>query len=342
MDFRFSEEVHQPYETHGLADGIPLRIHKDQFTETKAALQAQRDWSSQVYPVDRYYGGLGQCFSFIRVTIPECLPDRLEIVSYANEFAFLYDVYDQDAMENLDLKNNCNSDPFVALVDIFGRGALDRKTGAQTRPEKRLQAKILSRMMVIDEPRAVTSMKAWSSFVQLAAQTRKSSFETLDEYIPGRVVDSGELFWFGMLTFGMALTIPPEEYHACMELARPGYIVLGLTNDLYSWDKERAAAEAEGQDYVFNAVWVVMREHAVGETEAKEICKSEIKRYVSEYRDIVEQAKSDTRLSSDLRTYLEAVLLSCSGNLVWSITCPRYRETNISTKGLSMHATGRD
>lgn len=27
----------------------------------------------------------------MRVTVPEYLPDRLEIISYANEFTFLYD-----------------------------------------------------------------------------------------------------------------------------------------------------------------------------------------------------------------------------------------------------------
>lgn len=25
------------------------------------------------------------------VTVPECLPERLEVISYANEFAFLHD-----------------------------------------------------------------------------------------------------------------------------------------------------------------------------------------------------------------------------------------------------------
>ncbi|KAL2285641.1 hypothetical protein FJTKL_07661 [Diaporthe vaccinii] len=109
-----------------------------------------------------------------------------------------------------------------------------------------------------------------------------------------------------------------------MELARPGYAVLGLVNDLYSWRKERDAAEQAGQDYVFNAIWVIMRERSVSEDEAKAICADEIHRYTSEYQEIAETTKKKPGLSKDTRAYLEAVLLSCIGNLVWIIYCPRY------------------
>lgn len=92
MEFNFSEELDPvTYRDDGLAHGIPLRIHKDPFKEIAGAIRAQKDWSYHVSPVSDYLGGLGQPFSFIRVTIPECLPERLEVMSYANEYAFLYD-----------------------------------------------------------------------------------------------------------------------------------------------------------------------------------------------------------------------------------------------------------
>lgn len=134
------------------------------------------------------------------------------------------------------------------------------------------------------------------------------------------------IIWYGTLTFGLAITIPDEEYDLCMELARPGYAVLGLTNDLYSWPKERQAAERAGQDYVFNAIWVIMNERQVSEEEAKAICAEEIRRYARIFCDNVDEAKQNLALSKDLRAYLEAVMYSCSGNLVWSIYCPRYHE----------------
>ncbi|KAI1735626.1 fusicoccadiene synthase [Xylaria scruposa] len=322
MNFNYSQEIDPSvYETHGLDGAIPLRIHKDQHLEFKGALRAQRDWTKHVHNVDGYKGGLGDPFSFISVTVPECLPDRLELISYANEFAFLYD----DKMESFDLKKDLKKEA-TKMLDAFGDGALDRSVNAKSGPEKRLQAQMLSEMLALDPERAVTSMKAWAKFVQLASRTRSSPFETLDEYVPSRVIDAGELIWFGTLTFGMALTIPDNEYEICMEMARPGYAALGLTNDLFSWEKERHDAMEASQDYVFNAIWVIMKERSVTEAEAKIICCSEIEKYVSTFRQTVEETKHNSCLSQDLRTYLEAVLYSISGNLVWSIYCPRYRE----------------
>jgi len=123
----------------------------------------------------------------------------------------------------------------------------------------------------------------------------------------------------------MALTIPDTEYEAGMEMARSAYAALGLTNDLYSWDKERKASKLAGRDYVFNAIWVIMEEYQTDEEHAKELCKEQIRMHISEFVEVVKKAKTDSKLSSDLRLYLEALLYSYSGNLAWSISCPRYK-----------------
>jgi hypothetical protein len=92
MEYNYSRLVPtDTYDTDGLSFHVSLRNHRDPYKEERGALQAQRDWHEQVSPLSRYHGGLGPAFSFVRVTVPECLPDRLEIMSYANEFAFLYD-----------------------------------------------------------------------------------------------------------------------------------------------------------------------------------------------------------------------------------------------------------
>ena len=92
MDFLYSEIMSPDmYRTDGLCNGIDLRRHKDPMGEIRGAIRCQKDWSKLISPVRNYKGALGSPFSIIRVTVPECLPDRLEIISYANEFAFLYD-----------------------------------------------------------------------------------------------------------------------------------------------------------------------------------------------------------------------------------------------------------
>lgn len=80
------------------------------------------------------------------------------------------------------------------MLDAFGDGALNHKVESNTCSEKKLQAQILLEMMAIDPKRAVTSMKAWAKFVQLASRTRSQPFDTLEEYLPRRIVDAGELY----------------------------------------------------------------------------------------------------------------------------------------------------
>ena len=130
--------------------------------------------------------------------------------------------------------------------------------------------------------------------------------------------------WFGTVTFAMALTIPEEEMDLCKQLVRPAFAALGLTNDLFSWDKERDAAQENGQLHVVNAIWVLMRELSISESEAKTVCREKIKESVADCLISVREARSNPELSPDLRTYVEIVQYSVSGNLVWSLGCPRY------------------
>jgi hypothetical protein len=92
MNFQHSSLVDpSTYDLEGLCDGIPLRIHKHADLEDIGAIRAQEDWRKHVSPVHSYRGGLGPRFSFMAVSVPECIPERLEIISFANEFAFLHD-----------------------------------------------------------------------------------------------------------------------------------------------------------------------------------------------------------------------------------------------------------
>lgn len=69
------------YKTDGLCYSLPLYMHKDPAKEVKSALRAKRDWKRVVNHINDYKGGLGDRFHFISVTVPECLTERLEIIS---------------------------------------------------------------------------------------------------------------------------------------------------------------------------------------------------------------------------------------------------------------------
>jgi hypothetical protein len=78
------------YETEGLCGNIEVRMSNFTHMEDRGAIRAQHDWNEHVGRCRRYRGTLGPTYSFVSLTVPECLPDRLEAISYANEFDFLY------------------------------------------------------------------------------------------------------------------------------------------------------------------------------------------------------------------------------------------------------------
>lgn len=131
-------------------------------------------------------------------------------------------------------------------------------------------------------------------------------------------------FWFGLVTFGLGLHIPEHEVQLCRELMANAWIAVGLQNDLWSWPKERDAAKQHGKDHVVNAIWVLMQEHRTDVDGATQICRELVVEYVAKYLKVIEATKNDESISLDLRKYIDAMLYSISGNVVWSLECPRY------------------
>lgn len=92
MEYQYSNILHPSQnDTDGLCDGLMVRKHVAEDLEEIGTFKAQADWRDLVAPLRNYKGGLGPKHSFMAVSLPECLPERFEIVSYANEFAFLHD-----------------------------------------------------------------------------------------------------------------------------------------------------------------------------------------------------------------------------------------------------------
>lgn len=75
-----------------------------------------------------------------------------------------------------------------------------------------------------------------------------------------------------------------------MHLAHPAYEAISLVNDIYSWPKERVDAATIGQDYVFNAVWVIMRERHCDEASALCICRNMTLQLLRKYEHIVDNS----------------------------------------------------
>ncbi|KAJ4424523.1 hypothetical protein N0V82_000847 [Gnomoniopsis sp. IMI 355080] len=220
------------------------------------------------------------------------------------------------------MMGDAHNDDLKATFEQLARtGRIEKATSGK----RAIQAHIAQEMLSLHKEQATTTMKAWAEFAELGSgRHHDTHFKSEADYIKYRMIDIGTMFWYGMVTFGMGISIPKEEVALAHELANVAYLNLGLTNDLYSYQKEYETAMAMGQDYVVNIIWVLMEEHGISEEKAKETCREKIKQTIVDFRDIVRHTNARGDVSNETKRYIEAMLYSLSGNLVWSIECPRY------------------
>ena len=69
-----------------------------------------------------------------------------------------------------------------------------------------------------------------------------------------------------------------------------------------------------------------MKEYGCSEEEARESCKERISAECAKYVCVVQDIRTRTDLSDDIKRYIEVMQYTLSGNVAWSTQCPRYNE----------------
>ncbi|KIK55681.1 hypothetical protein GYMLUDRAFT_248492 [Collybiopsis luxurians FD-317 M1] len=356
MEFLYSTKIEpSAYDTEGLCGDIELRLHNLSCLEDRGSIRAQEDWNKYVSPVTEYRGSLGPVYSVTSVILPECLPDRIELVAYINEIGFLHD----DVIDHVEQERVRDSS--LSVIKLLFKGMksmveniemvqilLESIQTAEVAPndtqsgKRKIQSQIAREMLTIDRECAKISLDAWANFLQLdSSRPLDKKFPTVEEYLSFRVDNGGKMFIFATVTFSMSLKIKEYEMDKCWELTQSAYFVLVLQNDLFSWEKELEEAEHYSLSRIMNILWILTREHNTDFQEAQDICRELIKKYVAEYVQIVEDVKDDESLSVDLRKYIESLQYYISGNLVWGMTCPRYhKEVSFNQRQLEWMRNG--
>ena len=80
------------------------------------------------------------------------------------------------------------------MLDAFREGAQTGSIDSRDSGKKQIQSQLLREMVAIDRDRALTTAKSWAQYVQLAAGRQHDvHFATLEQYIPYRILDVGEM-----------------------------------------------------------------------------------------------------------------------------------------------------
>jgi hypothetical protein len=126
-----------------------------------------------------------------------------------------------------------------------------------------------------------------------------------------------------MLQFSCGISVPESERRPFEAMYRLFMMHLSLTNDLYSYEKERLEAEKEGVTAV-NGVQVLSRFLIVPSQTAKNILRQIILDLERQLHHVYDGHVQAGKLSDRQLRYARSMLEGLSGNLFGSSTQARY------------------
>ncbi|RMZ70974.1 fusicoccadiene synthase [Pyrenophora seminiperda CCB06] len=300
------------YDTQGLCSNYTLRRHKYEAEANAGCHEARSDWIKYIGPIEQFGGCNPLNGNFSAVVLPLCRPERLRLIAYVLEYAFLYD-------NMIELEQ-----PYTSSSNHH-----EKQEWKNTNPalgKTQIQAKMMMQLASMDKACTERVKRVWQEMITTTLSDKDKQFASLDEYVDFRIVDTGAPFVEAMLLFGMGITLSAEEDAQLDPIRKPCYAALGLANDYFSFDREYAEfQEAGASKTLTNSVWLHMQWHHVDSDAAKEMTKQATKRYEELFLEMcAEYRQVNAPLEEKLERYLDALAYQVSGNVVWSLNCPRY------------------
>ncbi|KAF3925762.1 Dimethylallyltranstransferase [Dactylellina cionopaga] len=318
------------------AEGYELRIHKFAGEAQAGTDELRSDWSSYVGPLKEWGNDNAIDGNFIALSIPMCRPERLRLVAYAFEFGFLYDSTIENSPKDATLDTITN---YISANESIHPSEWTR-SGL-----KQIQAKILLTMNKVDPVITEGFINAWEQMINTTVQDKDRDFDSLDDYLRFRVIDTGAIFSGLLVLFGIGVQLKDDEFDIAHELLFPAWSAATLVNDYFSFDKEYHEYLETGGSHLSNAVWLFMRLYSLDIETAKEAIRKESNRLEFEFLKVREDfAKKFTPNQLNVLIYIESWFHILPGNSIWSVNCPRYNAdlrpglalppTNGSTRGI--------
>ena len=127
--------------------------------------------------------------------------------------------------------------------------------------------------------------------------------------------------------FGMGVTLTEEEDAKLEPIRRPCFIAIGLANDYLSFDREylEFLEDSVESQKLNNAVWLHMQWHDVDVGVAKRMVLDKTRQHEDEFlANCARYRRENDDIPEKLDRHLQALAYQVSGNVVWSLNCPRY------------------
>ncbi|KAI2484278.1 Geranylgeranyl pyrophosphate synthase/Polyprenyl synthetase [Pyrenophora tritici-repentis] len=289
------------YDTHGLCTNYPLRRHKWEAEANAGSQQARSDWIKYIGPIEEF----GTCNpingNYPAVALPFTKPERLSLIAYLMEYLFLYDTVVEHEQQEWN-----DTDPALGRVQ--------------------LQAKILLQLASTDSDCTERVKSRLKEALAMTLREKDTHFDSLEQYLECRMVDCGAPLLEALSLFGMGVTLTEEEDAKLEPIRRPCFIAIGLANDYLSFDREYLEfSESVEPKTLKNAVWLHMQWYHVDVSAAKKMVLDKTRQQEDEFLENCARFRRENNdMPEKLNRHLEALAYQVSGNVVWSLNCPRY------------------
>ncbi|KAJ5716722.1 hypothetical protein N7493_008633 [Penicillium malachiteum] len=331
FEFQYSQAVDRKLlEDAGCSTTLEVRIHSDNDRANKISERFLKDWESVAG--HRIHGRDFNCSptgNFAALAYPECDPDRLEIVAQVCDLIWAEDVdirlLPADAIEyaatlaEKDLVNHSNSYHLTAFQ--FRGPRLGANPGYS-----QLHARVLMQWEDADKHSFDFAMTRIEDQYEIMA-VDATNVPSLEQYLRLREVHSGARLYAGLCMLSANIFPSNEEIESMKDFMDPLTTFILLTNDYYSYRKERNLHQAlKSGGHAFNAVSVLMNELAISEDDAKQRIREMMHKAEEVHNEGFARFKQRGLLPQKLEKFIMLSRLFAGGFYYWTATSPRYFE----------------
>ncbi|GFF64236.1 ophiobolin F synthase [Aspergillus lentulus] len=277
--------------------------------------------------IGKVVGGMNaHTADFTALCAPEALPERIGLCSYFIEYAFVHDDVSVDAVQD-GPSYRLSQDKDGILPKALGSKRLEDLQNIAEGGLKRKQsrAKIWSVLNEIDQDYLGRCQRTFKQWYQTGQQIRDKMFASLEDYLAVRALDCGANWVVRMMGWASGVELSSEEEVETGPVTYLAFVVLGVTNDLWSWEKEKRVTRQSGDTLpLINAVQMVMQMQDTAEESAKQIVRGLIREHEEQYCLLRDEYLRRPSTSLSVKKWFQVLELSMAGNALWSIHALRY------------------
>ncbi|KAF9002133.1 isoprenoid synthase domain-containing protein [Cyathus striatus] len=296
---------------------LPVRIHKDTAAidiATMDAIERCTSSGSKEYKqaLFRHSNPFGNPYALV---YPESNTEKMEYVVKVIEILSIHD----DLTEEMTYED-AQQEHEVLRQGLHEEYDSSTETGKTVGLKNAYLREARIRMLSLDPVDTPPLLKEVERYI-MGYDSSNENFKTLEEYLPFRIWNVGAILCWHSCRWAMGLHFTDEELQAIKDLEMGFGRMLALTNDYFSWEREKS----QPTDRIRNAVPILMRQYSLGEKQAKLLLKGIIIEEEEQVK-ILRIKLINSEPSEDVMRYIDALELYVGGNIYWSATCPRYNK----------------